>query len=433
MQCPQTFARPGVRRQRVRNTNRRAVSIRDVTLVLMDADAVVVGRLPGLRVGTPWLQEVAEVCAAATVRLGCGVTILRLLHATPPGHVPRRVSYLAQLNTDPPGHVTLEPWSGRLPEHPRRFEWARPGGPAALLDWARQQLADRGHALQCVDQVRTWNLSAIWRLQSQDGARFWLKCVPPFLAHEGPVIDLLAASAPVPELLARAPGRILMRDIPGEDLWHAPLARLQQMVDTLVALQWHWHDRLQPLRDAGVPMADAPTLTGQIRSVITRNRHALRPGARRRLEHWAGELPRLFDRIGTCGLPDSLVHGDFHPGNWRGMRADDKRPDAVPPMRLMDWGDCVIGHPLLDLTGLLDRVQEDLRPALLASWQRSWQAHVPGVDIQRASDLLWPIATARMASTYQMFLDNIEPSERIYHASDPVDCLHLTAERLVPV
>jgi hypothetical protein len=37
----------------------------------------------------------------------------------------------------------------------------------------------------------------------------------------------------------------------------------------------------------------------------------------------------------------------------------------------------------------------------------------------RAETLLAPVATARLAVIYRMFLDGIEPSERPYHAADP--------------
>jgi len=30
-----------------------------------------------------------------------------------------------------------------------------------------------------------------------------------------------------------------------------------------------------------------------------------------------GELPARLARIERCGLPDTLVHGDLHPGNTR--------------------------------------------------------------------------------------------------------------------
>ena len=48
-------------------------------------------------------------------------------------------------------------------------------------------------------------------------------------------------------------------------------------------------------------------------------------------------------------------------------------------------------------------------------------------DPARASILLAPLAAARQAVIYRKFLDNIEPSEQIYHRADPAKWLSRTA------
>ena len=50
-------------------------------------------------------------------------------------------------------------------------------------------------------------------------------------------------------------------------------------------------------------------------------------------------LPDRVAAVAACGVPDTLVHGDFHPGNVAG------RPDDYV---ILDWGDSFVGHPLLD-------------------------------------------------------------------------------------
>jgi hypothetical protein len=52
---------------------------------------------------------------------------------------------------------------------------------------------------------------------------------------------------------------------------------------------------------------------------------------------------------------------------------------------------------------------------------------VPGSDPERAAMLIAPVAAARQAVIYQVFLDGIEPSEHPYHAPDPADWLTRTA------
>ena len=95
---------------------------------------------------------------------------------------------------------------------------------------------------------------------------------------------------------------------------------------------------------------------------------------------------------------------------------------------LLDWGDCGVGHPLLDQIAFLEYLPQSEHEAVLREWSRLWRAAVPGCDPDRAARLLEPVAALRRAVVYRGFLDAIEPDERIYHASDPADWLTLTAD-----
>ncbi len=65
------------------------------------------------------------------------------------------MTYLAQVDRA----VPAEPWAGRVYEHPLRLAYARPGGPAADLAWARGCMAAIGLEPSGPPvQVRTWNL-----------------------------------------------------------------------------------------------------------------------------------------------------------------------------------------------------------------------------------------------------------------------------------
>jgi hypothetical protein len=89
--------------------------------------------------------------------------------------------------------------------------WAESGGPAADLAWAAEHVEIAG----APQQHRTWNLSAIWALPTRDG-QVWLKCLPPFCAHEPAVLGLLSDQR-VPRVLASEGHRVLLADLPGED------------------------------------------------------------------------------------------------------------------------------------------------------------------------------------------------------------------------
>jgi hypothetical protein len=383
-------------------------------LVLVRPDGEVVGALPPFPVETPWWQEAEPVVKAAHEHHAIDVAVLRLLEtelSVPHGGT---VTYVAEVEQG----VKAEVWDGTLDDHPLRMPWARPGGPAADVAWAESQLAERGlRRIGPAKQVRTWNLSSLWRLPVE-GQTVWLKCVPTFFAHEGRILERLHGG-PVPTLIAHDAPRLLLAEIPGEDLWGAPTPRLMEMVALLVNLQREWLERTDELLALGLPDWRAPALASAIERLVERVGPNLTTDDRATLDDFVNGLVDRFARVAACGLPDTIVHGDFHPGNFRG---DDTS------LVLLDWGDCGVGHPLLDEPAFLDRVPTDAVETTRRHWHAAWTSGIPGSDPDRASQLLRPVAAARQALIYQTFLDGIEPSERVYHAADPGTWLRRTAE-----
>lgn len=347
------------------------------------------------------------------------VTILRVLDASLPAPPGGRVTYLAEVDGAQAGGLPLSGWPGVLEPHPLRLPYAEPGGPSRELAWADGRLEDHGLVRTGrAQQMRTWNLSSLWRIPV-GGESVWLKSVPPFFAHEGAVLDRLQ-DGPVPRLLAHQAGRVLMREIPGEDLYGAQLPTLLTLVSMLVSLQAQWCGREDELLSLGMPDWRGDPLTVAIESVVRRTWPELVSEDRRALTELLERLPRRFASLAECGVPDSLVHGDFAPGNARG------RDDTIV---LLDWGDCGVGHPLLDMSAFVDRIPSESVAPIKSHWTKRWRQAVPGSDPARAAELVEPIAAARQAVIYQGFLDGIEPSEHPYHRADPALWLHRAAER----
>ncbi len=159
----------------------------------------------------------------------------------------------------------------------------------------------------------------------------------------------------------------------------------------------------------------------RIGDVVTRNAERLAPEDRLTLRQFVDGLPRRFADIAACGLPDSFVHGDYHPGNLRG---------EGDSLTVLDWGDCGVGHPLLDQPAFLGRIRADAVEVCRRRWHDAWRAVAPGSDPDRASLLLGPVAAARQAVNFEGFLDNIEPSEHPYHRDDPGERLTVAATLL---
>jgi hypothetical protein len=345
------------------------------------------------------------------------VTVIRLLEAALSSAPGGSVTYLAEIDPALARDLPLSEWHGELFDHPLRLPYARAGGPARDLAWAYTMLDGLGVRRSGPPrQIRTWNLSSLWCIPTEQG-NVWLKCVPPFFAFEG---EMLAAlhEAPVPRLLAHESGRILMPEIPGEDLYGADVATCIALVTMLVDLQRQWIGREKELFSIGLPDWRAGALTAAIEDTVTRTEKSLSDTDRQELHAFVAGLPARFEEIAGCGVPSSFVHGDFAPGNARG---------DGDSLVILDWGDAGVGHPLLDQAAFLDRIAADATPEVYRHWIDSWRRAQPGSDPERAAQLLEPIASARQAVIYRGFLDHIEPSEHPYHEEDPATWLVRTA------
>ena len=216
---------------------------------------------------------------------------------------------------------------------------------------------------------------------------------------------------------------MLLREAPGEDLHDADPSQLEGMVELLLGIQFDWRDRLDLLLSFGLPDWRGPALIPLIADVVSRTESQLSAHRRQALARFVKELPDRFADLAACGLPDTLVHGDFHPGNVRGERRK---------LTLIDWADSGIGHPLLDQSAFLERLPAEAVLSVTAFWSGRWLDLFPGSNPTRAAALIAPIAAARQAAIYRRFLDNIEPSEHPYHRSDPVRWLGRAVALLNP-
>lgn len=379
------------------------------TLTLVDPAGRPLGTLPPLPVASPWWKEAAEIVEGVRDRHGIDVIVLRLLSATraqPPGG---DVTYLAEYDGPPVSGLTpVEDEPAWLRPHPLRMPWAEIGGPARALRWADDVLAGLGWTVRGHAQIRSWNLSSIWRVDTDRGP-VWLKEIPPFFAHEGAVLRWLDRPN-VPVVLGDDRHRTLMADVPGTDRYHADPAERLAMLAALLDIQTDAARRTDELLEL-----DMPTEYGD----------DLRREAERLLPTWlagldaddGAVLTELVEGLGArlagieaCGVPYTLQHGDFHPGN---VRADGDR------QVLIDWGDARLGHPVMDLIRMRDWPEGVGDPvALTELWCAHWRRVVPGSVPDRTIELAEPVAALRDALVYGMFLRSIEPSERPYHEDD---------------
>lgn len=381
---------------------------RTVTLALVDSGGTPLGTLPLPGVlPSPYWAETGEVVDLARQACGIDVTVLRLLSVRPPVWPGNHVTYVAEFDGPAPdgldrGTATAE-WTA---PQPKRMPWAVPGGPAATLAWATRELAALGVTVTGSAHIRTWNLSSIWRLDT-DAGPVWCKQVPPFAAHEGALLRWLRRPT-TPVVLAHEDDRTLLADIPGTDLYAASVADRVPLVTALADIQTDTVDRIDELLALGVPDARARPFHEQAVALAGELRMS-------GLDDLVDALPALFAEVAECGVPDTLVHGDFHPGNTR-----------TGPV-VIDWGDSVVGHPALDLLRMY--VGLDATTVLVDVWSDHWRRAVPGSQPKRAVELLRPVGALREALIYRGFLNSIERDERVYHEQDVIAAAQAAIER----
>jgi hypothetical protein len=204
-----------------------------------------------------------------------------------------------------------------------------------------------------------------------------------------------------------------MADVPGTDCWEPDVATVEDVLRRYIAVQVALTGRDLP----GLPDRRVSTLAARADRLLTPGLTGeLDAAERRALSRLVAGLPDRAAAIAAAGLPETLVHGDFHPGNWR----SDGHHRVI-----VDWCETSHGHPAHNLLRLAEWLPGPLAALATDCWAAGWRAAVPDSDPSRAADLMRPVQRLEAALTYQGFLDGIEPDERPYHEGDPAEQIRM--------
>jgi hypothetical protein len=301
-----------------------------------------------------------------------------------------------------------------------RPRWSRPGWRARAAAWMTAAAADAGQPLTGEPQsFYLRGISALLRAPTA-GRELFLKAVfPPF--HAEPVLtELLAARFPghLPRVLATEPneGWLLLEDIEATLIGELPdadrPAALAIGSRAIVEIQTAMADRpddLAALGRAGAPHRPAAEVPAALDVALGPDGvgfEAAPLGAERRARILDG-IAAAVARIETLGVPETIVHGDFHPGN---AAIVDGR--AV----IIDWSDAAIGCPVVDLLTWIS--WSDEKPAERQGAIDAWlDARSAVVDVDAAAlrdrleDIL-ALGAAYQVISYDGILKALEPATR---------------------
>lgn len=110
----------------------------------------------------------------------------------------------------------------------------------------------------------------------------------------------------------------------------------------------------------------------------------------------------MVDRLAACGIPETLLHGDFHSANVM---------HNAGRLRIVDWTDGCVSHPFFDLATYV-REEDGGRPALIDAYIDAWSDAGPRDGLKDALGLSEPLACLHHAVSYERILDAIEPGWR---------------------
>jgi hypothetical protein len=277
-------------------------------------------------------------------------------------------------------------WRG-APTPTKRSQWAQRDWARALHVWVDQQLAVPAPTSTRLSPFRLWGISAVWRVDGA-AATHWCKAVYPGFAAEPAITRELDRRCPgsVPRVIAIDDDRrvLLMADVAGSTVADR-IERTNDAIRTLVSLQRELTPHGDSLLAAGAARRPLSRLADDVAAALVA---LVAPEVRDTLDIGAdvvggADVDALVRAIGAAvaiidmlGMSETLVHGDFHPGN---VMVDG---DQVV---IIDWSDAAWTHPLVEVGAWASwyRDEPDVVDGLWRTWGDAWGLRPARLDAAR--------------------------------------------------
>jgi hypothetical protein len=374
--------------------------------------------------GDLWFPDVDVVVRAFAEQLGIEAYVLDCLDADGPaylmvavGNIPAHAHWAADV--DDPLVAAARKQLALPPGAPLTPAWTRPDWYAEAPPWIDEQVERTG----APEQVRSWGLSNVFRVPTTAGDVYFKA-----LTHASTVVPERAVAAPMlfahePRLLERLsalrPGQVV-RPIAVEldRVWMLlpdlgePLAKQTDAalwIDALTAharLQRSFTDSAEDLLALSCVDRRLDRLAAELDRVLGPNDMTAQLTAeeRDRLPARAVVLAEAIAELASIGVPETLLHGDLHPGN---VAVRDGKALAF------DWTDTALAHPFLDLVTFADERSPLSRdPRVMDAYLAEWQDYASLPELRRALDLAGQVGELHQAVTYLHLIDNLAGPSR---------------------
>jgi hypothetical protein len=290
-----------------------------------------------------------------------------------------------------------------------RSPWARRGWFVEVRDWIGAQL----EGIDRVEQVKSWGMSCVLRVRISEGNYYFKASTRRALFADEPRVTQALATRfpsliPRPVQVDAERGWMILADI-GTNLRDATLniSQWKQLIQKYAELQ---HElALEPdwVLNAGCLDRRQHVLETQLRELLSAETNVISQEQLRTLRETQAAWTHHLSKLSASSIPDSLVHGDWHPGNIAVK-------DGVS--RIFDWTDACLSHPFFDILGMFDELEdvfdEETRQALLETYLGTWTGFASLEEMRAVVPSIRVALCLHQVVTYWKILEGLEPTAR---------------------
>ncbi len=393
---------------------------------------------------------VNHINQAIKAQLGCNVTVLRCFYEnysleTKTGYrayamenhshqwiPPKNACWLGFEELDnikfaiPQLRQVLDSWFREIEDNnltvKRRVPWAKSGWYNQATAWINSQLNLLGISTNIsIEQVKSQTRSCLLKVSTNSG-KIYFKATFGIFAREPELTSFISQVdlESTPKLLAIDTNQhyMLMLDLNGKHLgeitdisqWEQALRLFAQMqikavvqVDKLLNIGFNDRRLERVISQIEILFADKSAL------LVPQKEPRLSAIEVDKLRSFTTQLIAMYHELAICGIPQTLVHGDFHCGNV--MVTDEQ-------LIYFDWSDGAVSHPFFDAVFFLQDITHqlpditDVQIRLLNAYLEPWKIYMSMEQLLSIFAKAQPLASLYYAVVSYEVTQNIEVSHR---------------------
>lgn len=183
------------------------------------------------------------------------------------------------------------------------------------------------------------------------------------------------------------------------------LETMERVMRTLARLQIQSIAHLDTLFEARCLDRRLDVLSGQVDGLLADEPAYAKLNDSERAA-WQGSgaaLKALCEKLAGYGIPNTLVHGDFHAGN---VATEGDR------LWIFDWTDACVSHPFFDPILMIDYDAKDYADVLREVYLAEWTAYMPIERLREVYEVAKILSALHQAVSYQGIFNGIDVEQK---------------------